>query len=260
MVEIPPVVPPLPVEKPFVKHYSPGVVVDWLRAGWRDLWNTPGPSLAYGVLVFVLSLIVVASLVYLKYDYILFPVTAGFLVYAPALAIGLYEKSRLIENDEDVTLGAMIANHARAGGQVFFLGLMLLGVMLLWNRAAVIVSGLYFGIRPFPGIDNVVPFLFGDPLGVSMLIVGTLIGGLFAAFSFAISVFSFPMLLDQQVDAMTAMGRSWQRVIYNLPVMLAWAVAVLVLFLLSVATGFLGLIIVFPWLGHATWHVYRAFR
>jgi uncharacterized membrane protein len=68
------------------------------------------------------------------------------------------------------------------------------------------------------------------------------------------------MMLDQRIDALTAMGTSWALVVNNLRVMLVWAAIVLALFILSVASGLLGLIIVFPWLGHATWHAYRAVR
>ena len=93
-----------------------------------------------------------------------------------------------------------------------------------------------------------------------MLTTGTVAGGLFAAFSFAISAFSIPMLLDEQTDAFTAMGTSISLVWDNLPVMLAWGAVVLALFLLSVLTGLLGLIVVFPLLGHAAWHSYRAIR
>jgi uncharacterized membrane protein len=93
-----------------------------------------------------------------------------------------------------------------------------------------------------------------------MLLVGSVAGGLFAAFSFAISSFAIPMLLDERVDAFTAMGTSISLVWNNLPVMLAWGAIVLGLFLLSVVTGLLGLIVVFPLLGHATWHSYRAIR
>ena len=93
-----------------------------------------------------------------------------------------------------------------------------------------------------------------------MLVVGTVVGGLFAAFSFAISTFSIPMLLDQKTDAFTAMGTSISMVWNNLPVMIAWGVIVLALFLLCVATGLLGLIVVFPLLGHATWHSYEAMK
>lgn len=260
MVVIPPVVPPVPVDRPYARDLPVGSAFTWLREGWKDLMNGPGASLAYGILVFFMSIAVVVGLVMLEYDYILFPVTAGFLVYAPALAIGVYEKSRALENGETTSLKQMIINHARSGGQVFFIGALLCGLMLLWNRAAVIVAALFFGIRPFPGAAEILPFLFTDPMGIALLVVGTFVGGLFAAFSFAISAFSFPMLLDKRVDALTAIGTSWALVWNNLPAMIVWGAVVLGLFLLSALTGFLGLIIVFPLLGHATWHAYRAVR
>lgn len=93
-----------------------------------------------------------------------------------------------------------------------------------------------------------------------MLVVGTVVGGLFAAFSFAISTFAIPMLLAERTDAFTAMGTSISMVWNNLPVMLMWGAIVMVLFLLSLATGLLGLIFIFPLLGHATWHSYKAIR
>jgi uncharacterized membrane protein len=86
------------------------------------------------------------------------------------------------------------------------------------------------------------------------------IGAVFAAFSYAISAFSIPMLLEERVDALTAMGTSMALVWNNLAVMLAWGAIVLVLFLVSLATGLLGLIVVFPVLGHGTWHAYCAIR
>ena len=92
------------------------------------------------------------------------------------------------------------------------------------------------------------------------LIVGSLVGGLFAAFAFAISAFSIPMQLDQRVDALTAMGSSFALVASNLPTMLTWGALVFGLFVLSALTGFAGMIVVFPLLGHGTWHAYRAIR
>ena len=127
-------------------------------------------------------------------------------------------------------------------------------------RAAVIIYALFFGLKPFPGLDSVAAMLFTTPLGLAMLAVGTTVGGLFAAFSFAVSTFAVPMLLDERTDAFTAMGTSVSLVWNNLPVMLAWGAIVLALFVLGVATGLLGLILVFPLLGHATWHSYRAIR
>ncbi len=230
----------------------------WLRAGWRDLCTHPWPSLVYGIAVFAVSLAIVWSLFAFKLDYILFPALAGFMVVGPLIAIGLYQKSRAIEQGEPVRLADMLLVDARSGGQVLFTGAILCLLMLLWMRAAVIVYALFFGLRPFPGLDHIAEMLFTNPTGWAMLLVGSVVGGLFAAFSFAISTFSIPMLLDQRTDAFTAMGTSISLVWNNKPVMLAWGLIVLVLFLLSVATGLVGLVVAFPLLGHATWHSYRA--
>lgn len=137
---------------------------------------------------------------------------------------------------------------------------MLCGLLLLWMRAAVLIYALFFGVRPFPGFNHIVQMLFATPTGLAMLLVGSAVGGLFAAFAFAISAFSIPMMLDRRLDSLTAMGTSWALVWNNLPALLVWGAVVLALFVLSVATGMIGLIVVFPWLGHATWHAWRAVR
>jgi uncharacterized membrane protein len=230
----------------------------WLGAGWRDFWTDPVSSGAYGLGMFLLSVAFVWTLVVFGRDYVLFPALAGFLIVAPFLAVGLYEKSRAIEEGRRVTLGTMLSVHPKAGAQVFFTGLLLCLLMLLWTRAAVILWALFFGVTPFPGLADVVWILVGTPYGWTMLVVGTAIGGLFAAFAFAISVFSVPMLLDTRVDSLTAMGTSMKLVWNNLQPMLAWGAMVLVLFAVCVITGFVGMILIFPLLGHATWHAYRA--
>jgi uncharacterized membrane protein len=124
----------------------------------------------------------------------------------------------------------------------------------------VLIYALFFGMVPFPGTDELVPMLFLTPTGWALLLTGSAVGALFAAFAFAISVFAVPMLLTERTDALSAMGISMAMVWANLPVMLAWGAIVLGLFLVSIATAFVGLIVVFPMLGHATWHAYRAIR
>lgn len=230
----------------------------WLATGWHDLRRNPLPSLAYGLAVFAVSVAIVWGLVRLGLDYILFPALAGFMVVGPLIAIGLYEKSRDIEEGAPISLARMIFVKAASGPQVWFTGAILCLLMLVWMRAAVIIYALFFGLRPFPGLDGVVLMLLTTSAGWGMLVVGTVVGGLFAAFSFAISTFSIPMLFDERTDAFTAMGTSISLVWNNLPVMLMWGAIVLVLFLVSVITGLLGLIVIFPLLGHATWRSYRA--
>lgn len=244
----------------YKRDVSYEAVFGWLRHGWRDLWTRPVPSLLYGVVVFVASLVFIVYMYNTGRDYFLFPALAGFMIVGPLVAAGLYLKSRNIENGQDVTLRSMLSVQPLAGAQVFFTGMVLTMLMLLWMRAAVLVYALFLGVRPFPGLDQVATMLTTTPLGWTMLVVGSLIGSLFAGFAFAISVFSIPMLLDRRIDAMTAMGVSMAIVWNNLRPMLLWGAIVLVLFLLCVATGLIGLILIFPWLGHATWHAYKEMR
>jgi uncharacterized membrane protein len=250
----------LPLSAQRRRNLPANAAFGWLQAGWRDLMTQPGPSFAYGLAVFAISLAIIWTLFALGLDYILFPALAGFMVVGPLVAIGLYAKSRDIEQGQPVSLSRMLFVKPESGGQVLYTGAILSLLMLTWIRAAVIIYALFFGLRPFPGLDHVAAMLFSTPIGWAMLIVGSVVGGIFAAFSFAISTFSIPMLLDENTDAFTAMGTSISLVWNNLPVMLAWGAIVLALFLASVLTGLVGLIVVFPLLGHATWHSYRAIR
>ena len=221
----------------------------------------PAPSLIYGALVFLVSVAIVVGLFAFGLDYILFPAFAGFMVVGPLLADRALRKepprsrpaSRSDSRGHDL-------RQAASGGQVLFTGVLLCLLMLLWMRAAVIIYALFFGLRPFPGLEHIAAMLFTTPTGGRCCSSAASSAGLFAAFSFAISVFSIPMLLEERVDALTAMGTSMALVWNNLPVMLAWGAIVLGCFSSSLATGLLGLIVVFPVLGHGTWHAYRAIR
>lgn len=263
MDRLPPVVPPLSGTKTDWRCDLPTTAaLDWLAAGWKDFTIRPVLSIAYGLFVFAISIGIVGGLFLFGHDYILFPALSGFLVVGPLIAAGLYEKSRRIEKGAPApaTIAGMLIVKPKSGGQMLFMGMLLCLLMVLWMRAAVLIYALFFGLLPFPGLDDIVPILIGTPEGWALIVVGSLVGGLFASFSFAISVFAVPMLLDQRTDALTAMGKSMALVWNNLPVMLTWGAIVVALFALSVMTALIGLIIVFPVLGHATWHAYGAIR
>ena len=258
MVMIPTVVPPLTTPNRWLRSISPTDAFTWLAAGWRDLLHRPLPSLSYGLMIFLVSIAVVAGMFRFGWDSVLFPALAGFMVVGPVLAIGLYEKSRRLAAGQPVGLVQMIFVKPKSGGQVLFAGVLLCLLMMVWMRAAVIIYAVFFGLRPFPGLNHIAPMLLTQPVGWAMLVVGSAVGGLFAAFAFAISVFAIPMLLNERVDALTAMGSSMALVWNNLPTMLTWGAIVLAMFLASLATGLLGLVVVFPLLGHGTWNAYRA--
>lgn len=229
----------------------------WLKRGWDDLWNHPGISLFYGVIVFIVSWVIVSSLFLFNLTAYLFPALAGFMILGPVLAVGLYDKSRSIENGEVTGLTTIFRMRPRSVTQILFSGVFLCMLFLLWMRAAVILYALFFGFSPFPGLDELLPTLVTTVEGWGLLVVGTAVGGLFAAFAFAISVFAIPMLYDQRTDVFTAMAISVNNVWRQLGIMLPWGLVVLVLSLLSLVSGFILMIIIFPLLGHATWHVYR---
>ncbi len=252
--------PGMPLAEQRRRHLPAGAAFGWLLAGWRDLWHNPLPSLLYGLAVFLLSIAITWGLFRLQLDYILFPALAGFMVVGPLVAIGLYRKSRDVEEGVRPSLSRMILVKAASGPQVWYTGAILCLLMLVWMRAAVIIYALFMGLRPFPGLDRIVAILFTTTEGWGMIIVGTAVGGLFAAFSFAVSTFAIPMLLAERTDAFTAMGTSISLVFRNLPVMLAWGAIVLALTVIGIVTGFLGLIVIFPLLGHGTWHSYKAIR
>jgi uncharacterized membrane protein len=260
MITLPPTAPPLRRDFGWSRNLPVTVAFKWLAAGWADFRDRPGLSLAYGLAVFVVSIAIVAGLFRLGLDYVLFPALAGFMLTGPVIALGLYEKSRRLQRGEPVGLAAMLFVRPRSGGQVIFTGVLLMLLMLLWMRAAVILYALFFGLLPFSGFADILPVLVFTPAGWALLIVGTLVGGLFAAFSFAISVFSLPMLLDESTDSLTAMGTSMALVWNNLAVMVVWGGIVMMLVTLSLASGLVGLIVVFPVLGHATWHAFRTMR
>ncbi len=257
---LPRVVPPLPRERSHARGLPPGAALDWLRAGWRDLWTNPAPSLIYGAVICALSWAIIAGMFRAELDHFLFPALAGFMVIAPVFANGLYAKSDRLARGRKTRFWQMVLLRPRSRYQGLFLGLVLLMLFTLWIRAAVLIYALFFGVQPFPGTEDLLPMLFLTPTGWTILLVGSAVGALFAAFAFAISVFSVPMLVSENVDALSAMGISMAMVWNNLPVMLAWGALVLAFFALSAVTGLIGLIVIFPLLGHATWHAYRAIR
>lgn len=257
---IPKVVPPLPRESAHARDLPKTAAFTWLRRGWSDFLTRPLLSLLYGLIVFMISALIVWALFQFHYEYVLFPALAGFTLVGPLIASGLYEKSRRIEAEDRPTFGSMLIVRPASTRQTLFMGVLLLGLFLLWQRAAVLIYALFFGLVAFPGTDELIPMLLFTPTGWALLITGSVVGALFVAFSFAISVFAVPMLLSERTDALSAMGISMAMVWANLPVMLTWGAIVVVLTAISLITGFLGLIVIFPVLGHATWHAYRAVR
>lgn len=228
----------------------------WLAAGWSDLWRNPGISLGYGLIFVLIGLLVTAGLWYAGLESMAPALAAGFTLMGPVLAVGLYELSRQYETNEPIVLVHIIAPRLPAPAQFAFLAFALMFLFLVWLRLATLNYALftYGDYRP---LGEFMEFALTSDQGLAMVVVGTAIGGVLALIVYAISVISVPMLLRHDVDVLTAMALSVSTVGQHPGPMLLWAWLIAMLTALGLATMFIGLVVVFPLIGHATWHAYR---
>ncbi len=228
----------------------------WLAAAWRDLCASPLIGAAYGALAVISSFVLVAGLSMHEMHYLILPMAAGFMLLGPLFAVGLYETSRRLERGERPTLAGVIGAYRRNGMQIAGIGLVLMLALLAWIRVAFLVFALFFSMEP-PAFDQLVERIFFSSQTIPFLVTGTLLGAVIATAVFAISVVSVPMLLDRDTDVFTAMATSIAVVRENARPMAVWAFLIALFTAAGMVTGFLGLGLALPLIGHASWHCYR---
>lgn len=229
----------------------------WLAAGWRDMWSAPGISLLYGAVFSALSALLVLGLLAGGLASLTLALAGGFLLVGPAAAVGLYEMSRQLEGGQRPGLGRVLTRGLAAAGQLGFFGAILAFVYFVWVQLALLLFMLFFGGQPLPPASDFVAALLLTNHGVGLLVTGTIVGGLLAALVFSISVISVPLLMTRRVDAVTAIVASLEAVWRNPKPMALWAGLIAGFMALGLASLLVGLVIVFPLIGHATWHAFR---
>lgn len=229
----------------------------WLAAGWRDLVSAPSVSLTYGVLFALVGWAVTFGLWWLGMVYLIAPLTAGFLIVGPILAVGLYEVSRRREQGRPVSFADTLRAFRTNGTQIAFMGVTLLLLFIAWVRLAVLIFFLFFGLEP-PSLEDLMGKVFFSASSLPFLIVGTAVGAALAAFAFALSVVSIPLLLDRPGEhVVTAIVTSFRTILENPTTMAFWAALIVIFMAAGLVTLYLGLIITLPLIGHASWHAYR---
>lgn len=218
----------------------------WLRLGARDLRAAPAQSLLYGALLAGLGALIAWSAWRLGLLALYVGLASGFVFVGPILAMGLYSISYQLEAGRVPTLAYSLRAGRSHLRDTLMLGLVLLMVLLVWARAATLMS-VFQPSDAFPRWRDMIPYLG----------IGSAVGALFCAVIFAATAFSLPMLLDRRTDAVTAVVTSVNATLRNKPAMLLWAALIAASVIVGFATLFLGLIVLMPLIGHATWHAYR---
>lgn len=229
----------------------------WLTAGWRDMLATRPIALAYGGAVCLAGWVVSLLLFEAGTLWAILPATSGFFLVGPLVAAGLYEVSRLREEGKSPTLANLLDPFRRNGGQIAFIGLVLLVLHLFWVRIAGLIFVLFFGMTSIPSLEQLPYAMLKSGQLLPFLVIGTGFGCILAAASFAVSAVSIPMLVDREISALEAITVSIQAVLENWKAMLLWAGLIVLFTGLALVPFYLGLVLVFPLVGHATWHAYR---
>jgi len=235
--------------KPFVapcRDLSPGAPFGWLKAGWSDFRAAPGLSLAWGLFCWLLSTVI--TLIAWKAGgwVLLLSLLSGFVFVGPLLAFGMYSVSRQICCGNKPTLAQTLRAARRPLTNSLVFALVLLIIFLLWARAGAMVH-IFFPTDGGVKLEQLMVFLA----------IGSAVGSIFAAFTFAASVFSLPFIANRDVDVITAVVSSINAVLRNRWTMLLWGVLVAALTFVGFVTAMTGFIVIIPWLGYATWHGYR---
>ena len=230
----------------------------WLAAGWRDLREAPGVCLSYGLMFAAAGALLTVMIWVYEVFYLVLPLTAGFMLMGPILAVGLYEVSRRLESGERTALGEALVAWRRNVSQIALMGVALMLFLLAWIRLATIIFAMFFSSNPpRPETALFIEDVFLSIESLPFLIVGTTVGGLLAATVFAISAISIPLLLDRQVNVITAITTSLSVVQKNFWAMALWAWLIVIFIGVGLATAYVGLMVTVPLIGLATWHAYR---
>jgi uncharacterized membrane protein len=231
---------------------------DALHAGWEDFKAIPSHAVMLAIIYPVLGLVLARLVHGLAVLPLLFPLAAGFALLGPFAALGLYELSRRREMGEEPSASDVLqVFKSPAIGSILSLGALLLVLFFVWLASAQSIYRATFGYTPAADIPGFFNQVLTSDLGHRLILVGCGVGFLFALVALCISVVSFPLLLDRDANVADAVLTSVRAVAENPVTMAVWGLIVTGLLVLGTIPFFLGLTVVIPVLGHATWHLYR---
>jgi uncharacterized membrane protein len=243
---------------PRVQTITPHDLVDALRKGFDDFLAMPTHVIFISLIYPIAGLVIGVAAAGTNLLWLIYPMATGFALIGPFAAIGIYELSRRREQGLDAdwshAFDLLAGDSFRS---IAALGLVLLLLFAAWIGVAQTIYWAYFGYAVPESIDEFARQVLTTPAGHRMIVVGNVVGFLFALVAFVISVVAFPLLIDRRIGAAAAAATSVKAVLHNPLTMALWGLIVAALLLLGSLPLFMGLAIVLPVLGHATWHLYR---
>jgi uncharacterized membrane protein len=243
---------------PIVRKVAPSDITDALREGFDDFLAMPSHLVFLAVIYPLCGMILVYVTSQQNLLQLLFPLASGFALVGPFAAIGLYEMSRRRELRLDTSWRhAFEVIRSPSIPSIIVLGLALVAIFALWVAAAQVLYAILFGPIAPVSYTGFLSDIFSSGRGWALILLGCFIGFCFAIVAFSISVVAFPLLLDRDIGVAAAIGASVKTVLENPVTMALWGLTIAVLLLIGSLPLFLGLVVVMPVLGHATWHLYR---
>jgi uncharacterized membrane protein len=244
--------------QPAIRRIGIGDLKDALREGWADFSAMPSHAIFLCIIYPVVGIVLAQLIFGFAMLPFLFPLAAGFALIGPLAALGLYELSRRREAGLDTQAShALDVLHSPSIGAIAALGLLLLTIFFVWIAVAHAIYVASFGYAMPASLGQFVRDLFTTAAGWQLIVVGNLVGLVFAIVAMMLSAITFPLLLDREVGAAAALSTSVRLVQKNPVTMAAWGLIVAALLLLGSIPLFIGLAVAIPVLGHATWHLYR---
>ncbi len=243
---------------PQVRRIGVGDILDALAAGLADVRAAPAYGLFFGGLYAGAGLAIVLLAYAYGMAYLAYPLGIGFALIGPFAATGLYEVSRRRAAGRALDwAGVLGVIWAQRNRQLGFMAFVTLFVLWIWMYQVRLWLAIFLGFRTPSTLAGFLEVVFTTPEGLAFLAVGHVVGALLALVLFSITVVSFPLLLERELDVVTAMITSVRSVVTSPGPMIGWAACVTALLILAMAPAFLGLVVVLPVLGHTTWHLYK---
>jgi uncharacterized membrane protein len=242
---------------PVVRTIAVRDIAEALAEGLRDFQAAPFFGFLFGAIYAAGGLAIVLSITALGMSYLAYPLAAGFALIGPFVAAGLYEVSRQREAGGVPSLGG-IWSAIRSHGEIGWMAFVTLFIFIVWMYQVRLLMALFLGLNAnFSSLQQFITVVLTTSEGLLFLLVGNMVGAVLSLILFSLTVVSFPLLLDRNVDFVTAMITSVRAVAASPVPMIGWAAVIVMLLILSALPFFLGLLVTLPVLGHTTWHLYR---